>query len=131
MHASSSAQPASRRPQRLFDLHVVREAGIESLKKLGPLNQAKNPVMFVVYVVSILTSGSFVQALVGRGEAPAAFILAIALCLWFTVIFANFAEAMAEGRGKAQAESLRRARRDVRAKRLSAPDRGARTTDVS
>ncbi len=72
--------------------------------------------MFVVYVGSILTTGLFVQALVGKGEAPAGFILAVSLWLWFTVLFANFAEAMAEGRGKAQAASLRKARRDIPAK---------------
>ena len=81
--------------------------------------------MFVVEVVSVLTTILFAQALVGRGEAPAGFILVIAFWLWFTVVFANFAEAMAEGRGKAQAESLRRARRDIQAKRLTQPRRDA------
>ena len=69
--------------------------------------QWRNPVMFVVYVGSILTTVLWVQALGGQGEAPAGFILAIALWLWFTVLFANFAEALAEGRSKAQAASLR------------------------
>jgi K+-transporting ATPase ATPase B chain len=75
--------------------------------------------MFIVYVGSLLTTGLFFQALAGKGEAPAGFILAISLWLWLTVLFANFAEAIAEGRGKAQAEALRKARQDVRAKRLS------------
>jgi K+-transporting ATPase ATPase B chain len=109
----------------LFDPPIVRQAVIDSFLKLDPRHQVRNPVMFVVQVVSILTTILFAQAVVGRGEAPAAFILVIAFWLWFTVIFANFAEAMAEGRGKAQAESLRRARRDVQAKRLSQPRRGA------
>jgi len=86
--------------------------------------------MFVVYVGSILTTLLFVQALTGRGEAPAGFILAVSVWLWFTVLFANFAEAMAEGRGKAQAASLRKARRDVRAKRLARPARNAEYTTI-
>ena len=81
--------------------------------------------MFVVYVGSILTTLLWVQALIGRGEAPAGFIFAVSVWLWFTVLFANFAEAMAEGRGKAQAASLRKARRDVQAKRLRQPRHGA------
>ena len=74
--------------------------------------------MFVVYVGSILTTLLWVQAIVGKGEAPASFIFWVSVWLWFTVLFANFAEAMAEGRGKAQAASLRKARRDLEAKRL-------------
>jgi K+-transporting ATPase ATPase B chain len=87
--------------------------------------------MFVVYVGSILTSGLFIQALLGKGEAPAGFIFWVSVWLWFTVLFANFAEAMAEGRGKAQAEALRRTRRDVQAKKLSKPERGAGVVTVS
>jgi K+-transporting ATPase ATPase B chain len=128
---TTTAQAGPRKTRTLFDPRIVREAAIDSLRKLGPLNQAKNPVMFVVYVVSILTTGLFVHALFGEGEAPAGFIVAVSAWLWFTVIFANFAEAMAEGRGKAQAESLRRARRDVRAKHLAAPRRDAKQSDVS
>jgi K+-transporting ATPase ATPase B chain len=120
-----------RKAGSLFDPRIVRAAAIDSLRKLGPLTQARNPVMFVVYVVSLLTAALGIQALVGEGEAPASFILAISTWLWFTVIFANFAEAMAEGRGKAQAESLRRTRREVRAKRLAAPLRDAKHIDVS
>ena len=81
--------------------------------------------MFVVWVGSILTSLLFVQALFGTGEAPTWFILAISLWLWFTVLFANFAEAMAEGRGKAQADSLRRARQELTAKKLGTLDPGS------
>ena len=105
----------------LFDPSIVRRAIIDSFLKLDPRHQVKNPVMFVVEVGSVLTTFLFLQALVGYGEAPAGFILAISLWLWFTVVFANFAEAMAEGRGKAQADTLRRARRDVIAKKLVTP----------
>jgi len=115
----------------LFDLPIVRRAIIDSLIKLDPRHQVKNPVMFVVEVGSVLTTFLFLQALVGYGEAPAGFILAISLWLWFTVVFANFAEAMAEGRGKAQADTLRRSRRDVLAKKLSRPQHGADFTAVS
>ncbi len=79
----------------------------------------RNPVMFVVEVGSVLTMGLWIQGVItGKSEAPVGFIGAIALWLWFTVLFANFSEAVAEGRGKAQAESLRKARRDTPAKRL-------------
>jgi len=87
--------------------------------------------MFVVYVGSILTTGLFLQAAFGTGEAPAPFILHIAVWLWFTVLFANFAEAMAEGRGKAQAAALRRARREITAKRLAQAQRDAPVTIVA
>src|SRR6266498_2662231 len=109
----------------LFDLAILRQAVIDSFRKLTPARQVRNPVMFVVYVGSILTTLLWIQALVGKGEAPAGFILAVSVWLWFTVLFANFAEAMAEGRGKAQAASLRKARRDIQAKKLERPDHGA------
>ena len=109
----------------LFDPSILGPATIDSIKKLDPRHQIKNPVMFVVLVVSILTTGLYIQALFGTGEAPASFILAITLWLWFTLIFANFSEAMAEGRGKAQAASLKKARRDTPAKKLSEPKYGA------
>ncbi len=114
----------------LFDPAIVWQAVIDSFRKLTPRRQIRNPVMFVVYVGSILTTLLFVHALVGKGEAPAGFILAVSVWLWFTVLFANFAEAMAEGRGKAQAASLRKARRDIQAKRLPRPERGAAFTVV-
>jgi K+-transporting ATPase ATPase B chain len=107
----------------LLDPEIVRGAVISSLLKLDPRHQFKNPVMFVVLVGSVITTFLYVQALGGHGEAPASFILAVSLWLWFTVLFANFAEAMAEGRGKAQADALRKARRDISAKKLdAAPD---------
>src|SRR6266542_6999717 len=114
----------------LFDPPIVRRAIIDSFTKLDPRHQVKNPVMFVVEVGSVLTTALFFQALVGHGEAPAGFILAISLWLWFTVVFANFAEAMAEGRGKAQADTLRRARRDIIAKKLAQPKYGAASTNT-
>src|SRR5881628_1744611 len=114
----------------LFDPTIVRQATIDSFRKLTPKRQVRNPVMFVVYVGSILTTLLWAQALVGKGEAPAWFIFWVSVWLWFTVLFANFAEAMAEGRGKAQAASLRKARRDLQAKRLARPERGARHATV-
>jgi K+-transporting ATPase ATPase B chain len=109
----------------LFESTIVRRALIASVQKLNPVHQLKNPVMFTVWVGSALTLVLWFQALRGQGDAPAGFILAISLCLWFTLLFANFAEAMAEGRGKAQADSLRRAKRDVTAKLLKEPRYGA------
>src|ERR1700744_4987359 len=102
----------------MFDPALVRPAIVDSFKKLTPRHQLRNPVMFCVYVGSILTTILWIAALGGQAEAPAGFILAIALWLWFTVLFANFAEALAEGRSKAQAASLRGAKRDVMAKKL-------------
>src|SRR5215218_4270633 len=121
-------QPNKARP--LFDPPIVRRAIGDSFKKLDPRHQVKNPVMFVVEVGSVLTTALWIQALVGQGEAPAGFILAISLWLWFTVVFANFAEAMAEGRGKAQADTLRKSRRDIIAKKLSQPKHGATFTST-
>src|SRR5207245_9401009 len=115
----------------LFDLSIVSQAVGDCFRKRTPRRQVRNLVMFVVYVGSILTTLLWVQALVGRGEAPAWFIFWVSALLWFTVLFANFAEAMAEGRGKAQAASLRKARRDLQAKRLSRPDRHADVNLVS
>src|SRR5215813_4316427 len=115
----------------LFDLSILRQAVIDSFKKLTPQRQVRNPVMFVVYVGSILTSLLWVQALFGQGEAPTSFIFWVSVWLWFTVLFANFAGAMAEGRGKAQAASLRKARRDLQAKRLARPQRNAHFEIVS
>src|SRR2546428_5107851 len=123
--------PTPIRARSLFDPSIMRRAILDSFLKLDPRHQVKNPVMFVVEVGSVLTTLLFLQALVGYGEAPAGFILAISLWLWFTVVFANFAEAMAEGRGKAQADTLRRARRDVTAKKLARPQHGAEYTSVS
>ena len=108
----------------LFDLPIIRRAVMDSFRKLTPPRQVRNPVMFVVYIGSILTTPLWIQALAGKGEAPSWFIFWVSVWLWFTVLFANFAEAMAEGRGKAQAASLRKARRDLEAKRLRRAERG-------
>ena len=97
---------------------IYQRAIVESFIKLNPRLMVRNPVMFVVEVGSVLTTALWIQALAGKGEAPTGFIGAIALWLWFTVLFANFSEAVAEGRGKAQAESLRKARQDTPAKKL-------------
>jgi K+-transporting ATPase ATPase B chain len=109
--------------QSLYDPDLMKAAAWDAVKRLSPRHQIKNPVMFVVWLGSLLTTGLFVQALMGEGEArgheTAGFILAITLWLWFTVLFANFAEAMAEGRGKAQAAALKGMKRTVLAKKLN------------
>jgi len=105
----------------LFERKILKQAIRDSFSKLHPRHQLRNPVMFVVEVGSVLTTLLFLQALSGTGEASAAFTGAIAAWLWFTVLFANFAEAMAEGRGKAQAEALRRTKKQTLARRLRQP----------
>ncbi|MCE1244713.1 potassium-transporting ATPase subunit KdpB [Oryzomicrobium sp.] len=102
----------------------------ESFKKLSPRIQWKNPVMFVVYLGSIVTTILWFQALGGAGDAPAGFICAVACWLWFTVLFANAAEAMAEGRGKAQADALRAARQQVVARMLKEPSFSSQSWSV-
>lgn len=109
----------------MFDPALVKPAIASAFGKLDPRVQWRNPVMFVVYVGSIITSLLWVQALGGKGEAPQGFILAVALWLWFTVLFANFAEAIAEGRSKAQASSLRGMKRKTIAKKLEQPRHGS------
>ncbi|HVO33709.1 MAG TPA: potassium-transporting ATPase subunit KdpB, partial [Elusimicrobiota bacterium] len=120
-----------KKSRKLFDWSIIKPAIWESLIKLNPRHQLKNPVMFVVEAGSVLTTGLWLQALGGHGEAPAGFILAVSLWLWFTVIFANFSEAMAEGRGKAQAANLRKARRDTLAKKMTQPKYGGQYATVS
>jgi K+-transporting ATPase ATPase B chain len=114
----------------MFDRTLVWPAIVDSVRKLDPRVQWRNPVMFVVYIGSILTTGLWVQALGGHGEAPAWFILNVAIWLWFTVLFANFAEALAEGRSKAQAASLKGLKQAVVAKRLASPTDRLRVTQV-
>jgi K+-transporting ATPase ATPase B chain len=97
---------------------IYRRAILEAFKKLDPRREARNPVMFIVELGSLATTLLWLQALFGKGETPAGFTGVISLWLWLTVLFANYSEAVAEGRGKAQAESLRRARKDTLAKRL-------------
>ena len=104
---------------------MYRRAALDAFLKLDPRRMVRNPVMFVVEVGSLLTTILWVQAVTGHGEAPARFVGTIALWLWFTVLFANFSEALAEGRGKAQAEALRKTRKETQAKKLaSRPDKG-------
>jgi K+-transporting ATPase ATPase B chain len=109
----------------MFDPALLKPAIVDSFRKLSPAIQWRNPVMFVVYVGSILTTAVWVQAIAGQGGTVVAerpgFILAIALWLWFTVLFANFAEALAEGRSKAQAASLRGLKKETWAKKLKEP----------
>src|ERR1022692_2470691 len=109
----------------LFDRALLGPAIIDSLRKWSPATQIRNPVMFVVYVGSILTTLLFVQSLRGVGEASSGFIFAISAWLWFTVVFANFAEALAEGRSKAQAASLRGLKQAVSAKKMRVPKFGS------
>ncbi|MBF0517043.1 MAG: HAD-IC family P-type ATPase, partial [Nitrospirae bacterium] len=117
--------------QNLFNWRLIVRASVDSLVKLNPLYQVRKPVMFVVEIGSILTTLLFIYSTIKPSEDPPAFILGVSLWLWFTVIFANFAESMAEGRGKAQAENLRLSRRDIQAKMLSAPRRDATVSFVS
>ena len=123
MPVSNPIDLAHPRRLPLFDASLLRPALIDALRKLDPRVQWRSPVMFVVYVGSIATSLLYLQAVFGRGEAPAGVILPITIWLWFTVLFANFAEAVAEGRGKAQAASLHALRQTVTAKKLPTADR--------
>jgi potassium-transporting ATPase ATP-binding subunit len=116
MSATTKARP-------LFDLPIVKRAMAAAFTKLDPRHQLRNPVMFTVLIGSVLTTLLGARAVFVEGSESPVFILAVSAWLWFTVLFANFAEAMAEGRGKAQADSLRTARRDVLAKKLDKPSR--------
>src|SRR5213075_1781625 len=113
-----------------IDRRLMKTALADSLRRLTPRYQWRNPVMFVVYIGSILTTILWIQALTGKGEAPAGFILAVTVWLWVTLLFANFAEAIAEGRSKAQAASLKHARKDTTAKKLVRAHRDAAQTVV-
>src|SRR5215831_17407023 len=115
---------ATSKSRSLWDTKIVRQALLDSVVKLNPRTMMKIPVMFVVEVGSVITTVLLVRDL-ARHVPGFGFDLQITLWLWFTVLFANFAEAMAEGRGKAQAESLRNARREVAAKRLKGAARAA------
>src|SRR3984893_9980375 len=108
---------AEKKSKSIWDLKIVRRALWDSLVKLDPRNMMKNPVMFVVEVGSVATSILLIRDAL-RQQGALGFTLQIPLWLWFTVLFANFAEAMAEGRGKAQADSLRKARLETMAKRM-------------
>src|SRR5438046_71541 len=118
------------RKQAVWNWQIVKRAILDSFVKLNPRAMMKNPVMFVVEVGSVLTTLQFVYGLFRpvAGVTNPKFELQISLWLWFTVLFANFAEAMAEGRGKAQADNLRRSRTETIAHRLLA---GGATEDVA
>jgi len=123
--ASPAASQAGAKRLSMFDTGLLVPALLDAFKKLGVRTQLRSPVMFVVYVGSIITTLLYLQALFGEGEAPAGFILAAAVWLWFTVLFANFAEALAEGRSKAQAASLRGLKQSVMAKKMASPKHGS------
>lgn len=115
----------------LFDLSILKAAFFASFAKFHLRHQIKNPVMFTVYIGSILTTLLFIYALLGgRQEGSAEFTLVISLWLWVTLLFANFAEAIAEGRGKAQAATLRKARQEIQARKISEPNLEATATTV-
>ena len=128
MSTPSSALPARVSPapvRSMFERSFVMPAVWESFRRLAPQDQWRNPVMFVCYVGAIFTTLLFLQSTFSTGEAPAGYIAAVSIWLWITVMFANFAEAIAEGRGKAQAAALRATRQDITAKKLTEPRRGA------
>src|SRR6266568_502946 len=109
-------------PISVFDGRIMRPALIDSFKKLDPRILWRNPVMFCVEIASVITLVTFVMSLTGANKEPALFTGTVSVWLWLTVIFSTFAEALAEGRGKARAASLRKSRTDVTAKLLSKPD---------
>ncbi len=121
----------SRNQKSLFDAALVRVAMVDAVKKLDPRVQFRNPVMFVVYLGSMLTALLSVGMAARLMAGSAGFSAAISVWLWFTVLFANFAEALAEGRSKAQAESLRGVRKSSWAKKLSQPHHDAEQHNVA
>ena len=113
------------KPISMFNARIMRSALLDSFKKLDPRTLWRNPVMFCVEIASVITLVTFIMSLAGMNREPAWFTGFVSLWLWLTVIFATFAEALAEGRGKARAASLRKTRTDVQAKRLKKPEFGA------
>ena len=113
------------------DRAMLGRAVQDSFLKLAPKTQAQNPVMLLVYLSAILTTVLWVASLFGIMDAPSGYTLSIAVILWFTCLFANFAEAIAEGRGKAQADALRAAKKDVDAYKIPAADRKGEATVIS
>ena len=113
------------------DKKILGRAIKDSFIKLNPKTQVQNPVMLLVYISAILTSGLWIISLFGFKDVSSGYTLAIAVILWFTCIFANFAEAIAEGRGKAQADSLRASKKDVEAHKILSADRKDQLTNVS
>ena len=118
----------TRKPLALLDRQLLGPALLETFKKLDPRTQVRNPVMFIVYAGTLVTALLLAQALAGRGEAPTSFILSITIWLAFTVLFANFAEALAEGRSRAQASTLRDMRQLIMANKLTDPSLESRAT---
>ncbi len=118
----------TRKPLALLDRQLLGPALLETFKKLDPRTQVRNPVMFIVYAGTLVTALLLAQALAGHGEAPTSFILSITIWLAFTVLFANFAEALAEGRSRAQASTLRDMRQLVMANKLTDPNLASRAT---
>src|SRR5579864_3014170 len=103
----------TRKSNSLFEPAIVRRAILDSFTKLNPRTQARNPVMFVVLVGSVWTTVLFFRDVSHASSADNVFVGLVAIWLWFTVLFANFAEALAEGRGKAQADTLRKTRSET------------------
>ena len=123
---------AEKQKTALSDKKMMMRAIKDSFIKLKPKTQAGNPVMLLVYLSAIMTTGLWLISLIfGIGDAPTGYTCAIAVILWFTVLFANFAEAIAEGRGKAQADSLRKAKKDVDAHKIPSPDQKDRITVIT
>ena len=118
-------------PKSAFDKELLRGALVESLKKLDPRSLWRNPVMLAVEIASCITLVTFILSLTGTNSEPVWFTGTVSVWLWLTVLFATFAEALAEGRGKARAASLRKSRTDVTAKRLASPDFTSSQTTVN
>ncbi|WP_099468093.1 potassium-transporting ATPase subunit KdpB [Konateibacter massiliensis] len=117
--------------KKMADKNIMKRALKDSFTKLNPKIQLENPVMFLVYLSSIFTTILFVFSLFGYKDASSGYILGITIILWFTVLFANFAEAIAEGRGKAQADSLRSAKKDVEAHKIYSCDKKESMESIS
>lgn len=122
---------ASNNKSAFADKKMLCRAIKDSFVKLNPKTQVQNPVMLLVYISAILTSGLWIVSLFGLKDASSGYTLAIAVILWFTCIFANFAEAIAEGRGKAQADALRASKKDVEAHKIPSADKKEQITVVS
>lgn len=122
---------ASKTKSAFADKKMLGRAIKDSFIKLNPKTQVQNPVMLLVYISAILTTGLWIVSLFGLKDASSGYTLAIAVILWFTCIFANFAEAIAEGRGKAQADALRASKKDVEAHKIPSADKKEQITAVS
>lgn len=122
---------ASNNKSAFADKKMLGRAIKDSFVKLNPKTQVQNPVMLLVYISAILTSGLWIVSLFGLKDVSSGYTLAIAVILWFTCIFANFAEAIAEGRGKAQAEALKASKKDVEAHKIPSADKKEQITAVS